>query len=148
MKVILLEKVSNLGKKFDIKDVSEGYARNFLFAKKLAKPANDETIKWADAEKKKKAYQQEEQLEHMQKIASKIDGFEVEIPVKIGKENQLFESVSASKIAAELKKADFEIDKNQVKLEKPIKELGEFPVKIGFEFGLEAEIKVIVIPEN
>lgn len=144
MRVILLQDIENLGKKYEIKEVADGYARNFLIPKKLAKPATKETLKWLENEEKKA----EEELRKIQEVASKIDGQEIIISVKVGKEGQLFESITAQKISEKLKELGFEIKKNQIDLPKPIKELGEFPIKIHFEHNLEAEIIVIVTEEK
>jgi large subunit ribosomal protein L9 len=148
MKVILLKDVQNLGKKYEIKEVSDGYARNYLFPKKLAKPANENTLKWLQKQREKEERKAEEELKKIQEKASKIDGQEIIIPVKVGKEKQLFQSITAKKIADKLKELGYDIKKNQIELEKPIKELGEFPVKIKLEHNLEAEIKVVVVEEG
>ncbi len=144
MRVILLQDIENLGKKYEIKEVADGYAKNFLIPKKLAKPATKEALKWVEKQKEMEAQKAEEELKKIQEIASKIDGLEITIPVKVGSEGQLFESVTAQKIVEKLKEFGFEIKKKQIELKKPIKELGEFPVKIHFEHNLEAEIVVIV----
>ena len=81
-------------------------------------------------------------------LASKLDGVEVIVPVKIGEEKQLFESINQQKIVDKLKELGFDIKKSQIILEEPIKELGEFPVKIGLEHNLESEIRVIVTEEK
>lgn len=144
MRVILLQDIENLGKKYEIKEVADGYAKNFLIPKKLAKPATKEALKWVEKQKEMEAQKAEEELKKIQEIASKIDGLEITIPVKVGSEGQLFESVTAQKIVEKLKEFGFEIKKKQIELKKPIKELGEFPVKIHFDHNLEAEIVVIV----
>ena len=90
----------------------------------------------------------EKELEETQKIASSIERLELVIPIKIGKEGQLFESVNAQKIVEKLKEAGFNVKKNQIILDKPIGELGEFPIKIKFEHNLEAEISIIVTEEE
>jgi len=148
MKVILLQDVENLGKKYEIKNVKAGYARNFLFPKELAKPATKEALKWLEAQREVSEKKAEEGLKKAQDSASVIDGQEITIPVKIGEEGQLFESVNVQKVWEELKEAGFEVNKNKIILEKPIKELGEFPVKIRLEHNLEVEIKVIIIKEE
>ena len=88
------------------------------------------------------------ELKKVQEIASAIDGQEMVIPVKIGEEGQLFESITIQKIFDKLKELGFEVKKNQIDLPKPIKEIGEFPIKIHLEHNLEAEIKVIVTEEK
>jgi len=148
MRVILLQDVENLGKKYDIKEVKEGYARNFLFPKNLAKLATKETMKWLEIQKEIETKKAEEALKKIQDLASAIDGQEIIVPVKTGEDGQLFESVTSQKIVEKLKEAGFNIKKNQIDLLKSIKELGEFPVKIKFEHNLEAEIKVIVVEEK
>jgi len=148
MRVILLQDIENLGKKYDIKEVKNGYARNFLIPRGLGKPATEENLKWLKIQKEIEAKKAEEELKRVQEIAANIDGQEIIIPVKVGEEDQLFESIASQKIYEKLKESGFEIKKNQIDLPEPIKELGEFPVKIKFEHNLEAEIRVIVIEEK
>jgi len=148
MKVILLKDIKNLGKKYEIKEVSDGYARNYLIPKKLAKVANEKNLKWLEKQKQKEEKRAEEELRKVQEAASAIDGQEITIPVKVGEDGQLFESITVQKIYEKLKEEGFEIKKSQILLESPIKELGEFPVKIKFPHNLEAEIKIIVVEEK
>ena len=148
MRIILLQDIENLGKKYEIKEVKDGYARNFLIPKGLAKPATEEALKWLETQKEAEAKKAEEELKMVQERATAIDGLEVIIPVKIGEDGQLFESITSQKISEKLKELGFEIKKTQIDLSEPIKELGEFPVKIKFEHNLEAEIRVIVIEEK
>ena len=144
MKVILLEDIEKLGKKYEIKEVADGYARNFLIPKNLVKLATKENMQWLEEQKNLITQKSEEELKEFQEVASKVDGLEVAVPVKIGAEGQLFESVTGQKISDKLKELGFEIKKNQIEMKEPIKELGEFPIKIKFEHNLEAEIKIIV----
>ena len=148
MRIILLQDIENLGKKYEIKEVKDGYARNFLIPKGLAKPATEEALKWLETQKEAEAKKAEEELKMVQERATAIDGLEVIIPVKIGEDGQLFESITSQKISEKLKELGFEIRKTQIDLLEPIKELGEFPVKIKFEHNLEAEIRVIVMEEK
>jgi len=148
MRVILLRDVENLGKKYDIKKVKDGYARNFLIPQGLAKPITEEVLIWLETKKEIEAKKAEEELKKIQEKATAIDGQELIIPVKMGEEGQLFESITSQKISEKLKELGFEIKKNQIDLPESIKELGEFPIKIKFEHNLEAEIKVIVIEEK
>ena len=147
MRVILSQDVDNLGKKYEIKEVKDGYARNFLIPKGLAKPATKEALKWLGTQKEVEAQKAEEELKRIQGVAGAIDGQEVIIPVKIGEEGQLFESITSQKIYEKLKELGFEIKKTQFDLKEPINERGEFPIKIKFEHNLEAEIKVIITKE-
>lgn len=146
MKVILLKNVEGFGKKNDVKEAKNGYARNFLIEKGLAKPATKEALIWLETQKEIESKKSEEDLKEIQDKASGIDGQEVSISVKVGDEDQMFESVSVAKITEKIKEElGLEIKKNQIILEHPIKELGEHPVKIKFDHNLEAEITVIII---
>ena len=148
MRIILLQDVENLGKKYDVKEVASGYARNFLIPKGLAKIATKENLKWLENQKEIEVKKAEEELKKVQEIATNIDGQEIIISVKVGEEGQLFESITSQKIYEKLKELGFEIKKSQIDLPEPIKELGEYPVKIKFEHNLEAEIKIIVVEEK
>ena len=148
MKVILLQDIDKLGKKYDIKEVADGYARNFLIPKGLARPATKEDMAWIEMQKEIESKKAEEELKKVQDFASSLDGLEVLIPVKIGEEGQFFESVSAQKISEKLKELGFEVKKNQIDLVEPIRELGEYPIKIKLEHNLELEIRVIIIEEK
>jgi len=147
MRVILLQDIDKLGKKYEIKEVADGYARNFLLPKGLAKKAEKEALAWLEAQKEIEAKRAEEELKKVQEAASSIDDQEVIIPVKVGEEDQLFESITSQKVSEKLKELGFDVKKIKIDLPEPIKELGEFPVKIKFEHNLEAEIKVIITKE-
>lgn len=148
MKVILLQDVEKLGKQYEVKEVAQGHAQNFLIPKGLAKPMTEESLKWLEAQKEILRVKAEEDLKQVQALATSLDGQEIIIPVKAGDEKQLFEAVTVQKILEKLKENGFEIKKPQIILEAPIKELGEFPIKIRFSHNLEAEIKIIVVIEE
>lgn len=144
MKVVLLQDVEKLGKKYEVKEVAEGYARNFLIPQGLAKPATKEVLDWAKEQQEIEEEKDKEELERIGKLASTIDGLEVEIPVKVGEKGQLFEKIDAQDIAAALKKMGYNVDKKQIELVENIEDLGEFDAKVKFAHNLEAQIKVIV----
>ena len=148
MKVVLLRDVEKLGKKYEVKEVKPGYARNFLIPKGLVKQVTKTVLKWVEMQKDIETKKEEEGLKEVQHSASGIDGQEVTIAVKIGEQGEMFESVTVQKISEKLKELGFGIKKNQIILASPIKELGEFPVKIKFNHNLEAEIKVILTEEK
>ena len=133
MKVILLQDVESLGKKLDVKEVKNGYARNFLFPKKLAKPATKEALMWLKAQKEIEEKKAEDALKETETLVSAIDGQEITILVKTGDEGQLYEAVTAQKIVEKIKELGFSVKKGQIILPQPIKEIGEFPVKISFD---------------
>ncbi len=148
MKVILLEDVENLGKKYDVKDTADGFARNFLLPKKLVKIADKNSLKWLESQKVNMEKNAEEQLKQAQEIASKLDGYEVIIAVPVGEEGQLFSLVSAQKIADKLGELGFKVKKSQIELVEPIKDQGEYSLKLKLDHNLEAEIKVIVTAQE
>ncbi len=144
MKVILLKNVEKVGKQFEVKEVKDGYARNFLIDKGLAKPATEEALKWLEVQKEIQEKKAEDELKKAQELASTVDDMELTIPVKVGEEGQLFESISAQKISDKLKEMGFDVKKSQIELAESIKEIGEFPIKIKLEHNLEVEIRVIL----
>ncbi len=148
MKVILLQDVEGLGKKYDVKEVKNGHARNFLIPQGIAKLATKQALKWLETQKESMEKEAEEDLQRAQELASKLDDLEVAIAVKVGEEGQFFESVNSQKISEKLKEMGFEVKKSQVLLENPIKELGEFPVKLNLDHNLEVEIRLIVTEEK
>lgn len=150
MKVILLQNIDNLGKKYEVKKVKAGYAKNFLIPKGLAKEASKENLEWLKIQKEKESEKAEKELKEFQALASKLDGQEITFNLKVGEDGKLFGSVNILKICQELEDLGFKIKKSQIELAGPIKELGEFPVKIKLPHGLEAEIRVIVekMPEE
>ena len=147
MKVILLEDIENIGKKHDLKEVKDGYARNFLIPKGLVKIADKKAMEWLQLQKEIIEQKAEQDLESVEKVVSQIDGMEIIIPVKVGDKGQLFEKIDPKDISEKLKEMGFKIKKTQIELD-PIEDLGEFPAKVKFEHNLEAEIKVIVSEEK
>jgi large subunit ribosomal protein L9 len=147
MKIILLEDIEKVGKKYDVKEVKDGYARNFLIPKNLVKIANAKNMKWLEAQKQTKSAIAEEDLKKVEARASAIDGQEIVISVKVGDKGQLFESITGHKISEKIKELGTVVDADQIILDEPIKELGEFPIKIKFEHNLEAEVKIIISEE-
>lgn len=148
MRVIFLKNVDKFGKKYEVKEVRAGLARNYLIPQGLAKIATAKTLKWLKEQREKEAKKAEEELQKVGKLASQIDGLEVEIGVKIGEKGQFFEKVTGQKIAKRLKEMGYSVDKKQVELPHSIEELGEFPVKVKFDHNLESEIKVILTEET
>jgi large subunit ribosomal protein L9 len=143
MKVILSENVNNLGKAGDVKEVSDGYARNFLLPRKLAELATTRNLEKAEILKEQGIKQEKEGLENNQKLATEIDGREIIIKSK-EKGGKLFGSVGAKEIIKELKNQGVEINEEFIILDTPIKEIGESEVLIRLGHGIEATIRVII----
>ncbi|HNU96931.1 MAG TPA: 50S ribosomal protein L9 [Candidatus Portnoybacteria bacterium] len=148
MKIILLKDVVGLGKKGEIKDAADGHAKNFLIPRKLAKVATDKAIKELEQEKAMEAQKAEQELQYVEEMVSQIDGLEIEIPAKMDETGKLYGSINDQKVSQIFKDKGFNIKKNQIKILQPIKDVGEYPITITFDHGLEAEIKLIIIDES
>lgn len=144
MKVVLLQKVPDLGNLDEIKEVADGYARNFLFPKHLAVQASAQVLAQRSAKHKRLAKEVENELHTEQSLAARVDGLEIEIKEKASDKGQLYAAVTATRIANELKKMGLAVNKEQI-IGGPFKEAGEYPVKIKFRHNLEVEITVIVL---
>lgn len=150
MKVILLKDVKNLGKTWDIKEVSDGYARNFLFPNNFAKPATAELIKKSEERKALAAKKAEEDLKKTEKFVSEIDGCVIKIKAKANKEGKLFGSITPEIIKECLAKEKINneiIASARSILTENIKETGEYKVTVNFPHELEAILTVIVEKE-
>lgn len=147
MKVILLENVNSIGKKGDVKEVSEGYARNFLLPKKLAAIATKAAIVQAETKKKNEAEEERIHIDLIKKEAEKLRGEKVEIAMK-GKDGKLFGSVGVKDIIGKLKEKGFEIKEKDLMLKFPIKKAGEYPVEVVFESKIKSGITVIITEEK
>lgn len=143
MKIVLIKEVKSVGKPGEIKEVADGFARNFLIPNGLAEPATEGAVKNAEQEAEERAEENQKELEIIQKNAAALDGRELFLKEK-AKEGKLFGSVSAELIVEKLEEEGIELKKENIELENPIKETGEFPIKIKLKHGLEAEIKVII----
>lgn len=144
MKIILLKDIAKIGKKDDIKDVSDGYARNFLIPRGLAAPLTPAALKEAEARKAAQTARIQKEMEAAKALAEKIGEIKLTIKAKVNEEKELFGSIDAVQIAEALKEKGIKIAKNQILLEKPIKKLGDYKVKInlGYETIAEVEVKV------
>ena len=147
MKVVLLQDVKALGKKGDVVEVSEGYARNFLLTKKYAveaTAANLNTLKLQKANADKLAA---EQLAEAKATAEKLSGAAVTVAIKAGGNGKTFGSVSSKEIAQALSAQGIELDKKKIVLPEPIKEFGQYDVKVKLHKDVPATVKVNVVEE-
>ncbi len=131
MKVILLHDVPNIGRKYEIKNVSDGYARNFLFPRKLARIATMQNIQ--DIEKQKKRHEQEKEIQKdiLEKNIAALDGLEISITEKANEKGHLFAGIRKEEISKILKEQKhLDIPSGIIELEKPIKEIGEYKIKV------------------
>ncbi len=144
MKVILQKDIPNLGDAGDIKEVSPGYARNYLLPRKLVIMANESSKRAIDHQKKLVKIKKEKRKKQSEKLAESITGLELQIAVQVGEEGKIFGSVTAMDIAKKLKEKGYDIDKRKILIETPIKQEGEFTIKIKLDEGQTPAIKVIV----
>ena len=145
MKVILMEDVKSLGKKGDIVNVSDGYARNMLFPKKLGLEATSKNINDLKLQKAHEDKVAQEQLDAAQAFKAELETKEVTVSIKVGENGRTFGSVSSKELAEAAKdQLGYDIDKKKMQLSSPIKELGTTKVPIRLHPKVTAELKVIV----
>lgn len=143
MRVIFLKQLKNIAKAGDIKEVSDGYASNFLFPNKLAEKATQENMQKLAAINKKKQEAENTEKKTAGEIKKKIESAEIVISAK-AKNGKLFGSINAKAIGEELKKTNFNIDEKSIILPAPIKTAGKYEVKIDLGHGIKALVKIAV----
>lgn len=145
MKVVLLEDVKSLGKKGDIVEVSEGYARNFIIPKKKGVEANQENLNTLKLQKANEEKIAKEKLEAAKELAAKLNEASVSLTIKGGKDGRTFGSVSSKEIEEAIKsQLGLEIDKKKLVIAEPIKTFGNHEVKVKLHKDVTAELKVKV----
>ena len=145
MKIALLKDVPDLGKKGDIKDVSDGYGRNFLVRNKLVEILTPQVARRLEIEREKEEKTAVALKSQTLALKEKIEKLKLVLKTKIGESRQVFGSITPTKILAELEKNGIKLEKNQV-LSKPIKTLGENKIKIKLPQGIDAELQIIIEP--
>jgi large subunit ribosomal protein L9 len=145
MKVILKADVKGSGKKGDIIDVSDGYAKNFLLKKNLAEEATAASVNEAVQKKQSQAFHKAEELKTMQTLAENLKDKKVTLPIKTGENGKLFGSVTSAQIAQALAENGFEIDKKKIVMKEPIKTIGTFQISIRLMEKVETKIFVEVV---
>ena len=145
MKVILIEDVEKLGAMGNIIEVNRGYARNFLFPRKLAKPATDSTLKIVEEVKKRKLAKLANEKRSAEELKEKLSMVSCTIPVEAGEDDKLFGSVTAQDIAHAFELEGFSIEKKQIVLEEPIKSLGVYHVSVKLHPEVVGAVKVWVV---
>ncbi len=148
MKIILIEQVENLGNPGDIIEVKDGYAMNYLIPKKYAMDARDKNAKIIEHKKKILAQKFAKEKKVAQVNAGKIENLSCTISRKAGENEKLFGSVTAKDIEDCLYNEGIKIDKKDIIIDEPIKTLGIFNVKVKLNRGIEAKLKVWVVPED
>ena len=144
MKVILLADVKGTGKKDDIIEVSDGYARNCLFKKKLAVEATSTEVNAITNKKKAETYHKQENIKAWMAVANEIRNKEVVCSVKCGENGKVFGSITSKEISDKLVALGYDIDKKKILLKEPLKSVGIYDVELKFLPDLTSKIKVRV----
>ncbi|MEN6324840.1 MAG: 50S ribosomal protein L9 [Syntrophomonas sp.] len=148
MKVILKQDVKNLGKIGEIKEVSDGYARNFLIPKGLADEATTNKLKETQEKNTREAKRKDKEKADAEEVKKRLDGKTVKIKAKAGTGDKLFGAVTSREIAEILQKEfSLSLDKKKIEMGEAIKHLGQYKIKIKIYPSIQAEVKVIVEAE-
>lgn len=148
MKVIFLQDVKGQGKKGQVKEVSDGYARNFLLPRGLARVADDGAMKQLEFQNQADARRKDEEREEAERLAEKLKTITLEFKAKAGEGGRLFGSITSKQIGEKAAEAKLKIDRRKIVLDEPIRALGvtEVPVKLHPE--VTGTIKIHVVEEN
>ena len=147
MRIVLREDVDKLGRRGEVVEVAAGYARNFLLPKKKALPATDGNMKRVEQERRRVAVLQAREKEDAAAVGRRLAGLSCTIVRKVGENDQLYGSVTASDIADHLEKDGVAIDKRRILLEEPIKALGIYTVPVKLHAEVTGEVRVWVVKE-
>lgn len=145
MKVILIEDVKNVGSIGEVVQVKQGYARNFLFPKNLAKPATEANQKVIEGIKKKRQLALVREKKAAEELKEKLSLVSCTISVEAGDDDKLFGSVTAQDIARAFEEEGFSIDKRKIMLDEPIRKLGVYNVTVKLHAEVSGEVKVWVV---
>ncbi|MCL1885332.1 MAG: 50S ribosomal protein L9 [Dehalococcoidia bacterium] len=149
MKVIFLKDVPNVAKANEIKEVNDGYARNFLIPKKLAVLANADIQQHLEAQKRAETRRKEEYRAELKVLSQRIENVTVNLKGKVGNKGQLYGSITNSDVAAALSKLlGSEIDKRKVELTEPLRHTGTFEALVRLSSDLTPSVKIIISCEE
>ncbi len=147
MKVVLLADVKGLGKKGEVVNCSEGYGRNYLFPRKLAKEATDQAMKAVSMEREAKKKRQQRAEQAAKALVDQLEGKVVRISAKTGGSGRLFGSITGKDVADALSRERITVDKRKVELKEPIRALGSYQVPIRVYQDTVATVTVEVVAE-
>lgn len=146
MKVILIDEIRGLGTRGDVVNVKDGYARNYLLPKKLAREATPGNLKQIETERKKWAVLSQQEKVVAQKAAESVQGVRIIVRKRVGENGHLFGSVTAAEIADALEAKGINVDKRRIELTHPIKSAGLHDVDVRLHREVSAHIQVEVLP--
>ena len=148
MEIILRDHIDNLGRRGDIVDVANGYARNYLLPQKLALPVTPANRRQVERERVVADAREADERARAESFAERLRGIECVIPRRVGETGTLYGSVTSADVADHLRARDIEIDKRRIQLGEPLKELGEFPVTVKLHRDVSMELTVKVVKEE
>lgn len=148
MKVLLLKDVPGLGKQGEIKNVSDGYARNYLIPRGLAEEATEGVLKSVEQRLQQLKKKEERLRKEIEQAIEKLKGERLVIPAAMGKDGKLFGSIGNKDIAQLLSEKGINVDKRDIELETPLKHIGVFQVPIRMPTGQRVEITVEIVPKE
>ncbi|MCD8295502.1 MAG: 50S ribosomal protein L9 [Clostridia bacterium] len=145
MKVILLQDVKGQGKKGDVLDVNDGFARNYLVKKGYAEVATAAKLNDMKMKKESNDFHKAEELAATKALAAEIKGKTFEVKIRAGLKGKVYGAVTAQNIADALSAAGYDIDKKKIVLDQPIKLIGDYPIDIKFMEGVQTKIIISVV---
>ena len=148
MKVILLETLEKVGKPYDIVEVKDGYARNYLFPRKIAIEATEGNIRGLEKSKKRFSKQMDKKRMESMDLVEQINNLSVKTTIKTGMDGKTFGSITSADLAALLKAEGVEVDKKHIVLEEPIKNTGVYDIKVRLGENMNALFKLAVLEEG
>lgn len=149
MKVVFLKDVARVGRAGEVKEVADGYAKNFLFPKKLALSATPSSIKMAEAQLRKEDQEQQRHAEELVEVARQLEGLSLDFKMKVMEEGRLYGSIRDTQIAEELKRlTGIDIERTRIELLEPIRQLGSYELTIRLSRDLATKVKVVVTGEE
>ncbi|HEX9664335.1 MAG TPA: 50S ribosomal protein L9 [Patescibacteria group bacterium] len=148
MKIVILKEIKNLGRQGQVKEVSAGYANNFLIPKGLARPATDKVLAEIQKQVTARRKKQVSQLARNKEVIQKINGLTIGLKVKADDRGNLYGSVSPDQIVQRLNKKGLVVDKSKIKLPENIKKLGNYQINLQLDQENKADLRLIVEAEK
>jgi len=149
MRVIFLQDVPNVARAGELKEVADGYGRNFLIPKKLAQLANSPALSIMETQLKREASSQEEEKARLTELGQELEGKEITLKARVGAREHLYGSITSADIAAELQNTTgLVVDKRKIELAEPIRQLGSYEIAIRLARDIISKIKVTVMGEE
>ena len=145
VEIILKEHVEHLGRRGEVVKVASGYARNYLFPRKLALAVTDENKRQIERERAKAEAHEAEEIKAARSLAAALEGLELSIGRRVGEQNALYGSVTTADIAEALAARNIDVDRRKIQLVDPLKTLGEHTVPVKVHREVTAQLKVVIV---